>query len=110
MRIIIFLSEPIGITRSENRYNSISSNNCTELKQNSQYVLFLCRHRSPRYKVVYATFNMELGRFNTDGTDPDDNIGLYRWKQLLREQLADVYGVTFVPVDFGSPDTSGSAP
>lgn len=106
----ISLSEPVGIMLFENRYVSLAFHNCNELKQNSQYVLFLHKRSSTDGKPLYATCNLELGRFNTDGTDPDGSIGLHTWKQLIRNQLTAKYGIMFAPVDFGSSEIQPPSP
>ncbi len=96
---VISVSEPVGLMSygAQGVFKSVIEN-CYELKQNSRYVLFLKRKRNGKYQ----TFNANLGRFNTDGTDAEDEVtgntkrdGSKSFKQMLRDELTAAYGVTF---------------
>ncbi|MBC8141154.1 MAG: hypothetical protein H7Y38_06910 [Armatimonadetes bacterium] len=94
------VSEPVGL-RSYGSRGVVKNviENCYEIKQNATYLLFLKRKRDGKYQ----TFNGNLGRFNLDGTDPEDEIGggfrpdgTKTEKQKLREELmAPPYNVVF---------------
>ena len=97
----ISLAEPVGLSYDANT-GAVRSiiEDCTELKQRSKYVLFLLAGNDGSY--IFINFN--LGRFNTDGTDREDELGMTNGtcldgsktaKQNLRDQLAAKYGVKF---------------
>ncbi len=97
---VISVSEPVGLLDygSSGFIESVIED-CSELKQNSTYVLFVEKYSDGSY----LTTNFNLGRFNIDGTDPDDEIGTPRGgketrtdKQKLREQLTARFEIDFV--------------
>jgi len=80
------------------------SEDCYDLKQSSRYVLLLNRGRNGK-RFVMDNFN--LGRFNTDGTDCEDEAdvtnglnddGSKTDKQKLRDELTAQYNITFAPM------------
>ncbi len=96
--------EPVGVavTSPTEAVRSVFEE-CFELEQNSQYVLFLTRGTDGTYVID----NFNLGRFNTDGTDCEDEVsntnglkldGTKTDKQKLREELTARYGITFAPI------------
>lgn len=92
----ISLSEETSIIPNNGGFTRIMLEKCTELKQNSKYVVFVFKSSFMNYSSLYSTCNLELGRFNTDGTDYDDEVGGRQWKEGLRQQLTAAYGVAFV--------------
>lgn len=88
----ISLAEPVGIVPNSNGFSRFTIERLREIKHNSQYVLFLIK----RDNGGWGTCNVELGRFNTDGTDYDDEVGGRQWKEGLRQELTAAYGVAFV--------------
>ncbi len=101
----ISVAEPVGLDYDADlgAFKSIAEK-CYELKENSEYVLFIGRGTDG----TYGTDNLNNGRFNTDGTDCEDeleaNNGRYSGstiktpKQILREELTARYGITFAPI------------
>ncbi|MBC8138125.1 MAG: hypothetical protein H8F28_19770 [Fibrella sp.] len=96
--------EPVGVvlTPGSGAVRSILED-CFELKQGSRYVLFVNRGTDGTYGID----NFNLGRFNTDGTDCEDEIdatngflpeGIKTNKQRLREELTAQYGITFAKI------------
>jgi hypothetical protein len=110
-RQVVAFTEPVGLTIGDQGVVKDVRDDCTEIKQGSRYVLFLTRGDDGAYHLC----NMNLGRFNTDGTDPEDEIGggllpdgSKTDKQVLREQLSREYGIRFAPPrDGSSPPPSG---
>lgn len=69
----ISLAEPVGLDYDASTATAIRSvrEDCYELKQNSRYVVSIGRGDDG----TFGTDNYNLGRFNTDGTDLEDEIG-----------------------------------
>ena len=111
---IIPVSEPVALITEETTQGTkvirFGIENIVELKQNSQYVLFLNKQIFRNYNPVYATCNLELGRFNTDGTDLDDEVDGRQRKELLRGQLTAAYGVAFAVPTHVAPTVSSLVP
>lgn len=96
---VIQVTETVGLTQydGEGFFKTVTED-CTELKQNSRYVLFVY----PRGDGSFQVGNFNRGRFNIDGTDPEDDIGggiaadgTKTPKQKLRDELTARYGVVF---------------
>ncbi len=83
---------------------------CAELRKRSEYVLILGGKQNGAYELV----NSNLGRFNTDGTDTEDEVGggfrgtSITIKQSLREELTAAYGVRFAVPTTAAPGITGS--
>ncbi len=94
------LVEMVGLLQnSSSQFYKTVKENCYEMKQGASYVVFVRRLADG----TYIAENYNLGRFNTDGTDPEDEIGGNTYpdgtksdKQKLRDELTAQYGVTFV--------------
>ena len=103
----ITVAETVGVAVTPTGAFRSVIENCYELKQNKRYVLFVGRGDAGAYVVD----NFNLGRFNTDGTDTEDEVGVTNGlvngiktdKQKLREELITAYGVVFVPTPTPSP-------
>ena len=89
--------------------------NCTEIKQSSKYVAFIVRGTDGSYSID----NFNLGRFNTDGTDVEDELGVTNGtlsdgsktgKQNLRDQVTAQYGITFLVPTTVAPSITTLAP
>lgn len=63
--------EPIGLRQTYTGKERIASDRYTEMKKDSRYVIFLGKNTFGQYGVI----NMQAGKFNLDGTDPDDLSG-----------------------------------
>ncbi|MGG3280860.1 hypothetical protein [Paenibacillus solani] len=63
--------EPIGIRQTYRGKERIASDGYTAMRKDSQYVIFLGENTFGQYSVI----NMQAGKFNLDGTDPDDLSG-----------------------------------
>ncbi|KOP64968.1 hypothetical protein AMS62_06650 [Bacillus sp. FJAT-18019] len=63
--------EPIGLRQTYRGKERIASDGYTAMKKGSQYVIFLGENTFGQYSVI----NMQAGKFNLDGTDPDDLSG-----------------------------------
>ncbi len=94
-------AEPVGLVTENGNIIKTVEDNCRETKQNSRYVMVLDRHSRDG---VYWLVNLNEGRFNTDGTDAEDEVnapggvntdGTKTRKQTLREELTAAYGVAF---------------
>ena len=109
------VAEAVGVTITQTAaYRSIVED-CYETKPNSRYVLFIGRGDNN----VYVVDNFNLGRFNTDGTDTEDEMnavaGLWESggktdKQKLREELTAAYGVTFAVPTTVAPSVTSLSP
>ncbi len=106
-------AEPVGLFVEDGQTIKTLVNKCFELKQNSRYLLVLDRHGDGVYWLV----NLNNGRFNTDGTDLDDEQlggilpdGTKTNKQKLREELTAAYGVTFAVPTTVAPSISSLSP
>ncbi len=96
--------EPVGVAvTATSRVLKSVIEDCYEIKQNSKYILFIGRGTDG----TYGTDNFNRGRFNTDGTDCEDEVGIVNGmypngvktdKQKLREELTAQYGITFAPI------------
>ena len=93
--------EPVGVVVSGSQVFRSVLEDCYEMKRDSRYVLFIGRGTDGTYAIDHHN----LGRYNTDGTDSDDEVdaigGLWENgdktdKQKLRDELTATYGVTFV--------------
>lgn len=93
----ISLIEPVGLRPVNGGVARFITEDCTELKNNSRYVVFVSKNSDGSL----CTVNLNLGRFNLDATDPEDEIGggYYNGqptdKQKLRDEIAARYSVTF---------------
>lgn len=103
---IINLAESVGIIPVDGGFARMSIEKLTELKHNSQYVVFLAKSENGQW----GTCNVELGRFNTDGTDLDDSVGGRAWKEALRQELTAAYGVTFTVPTTVAPTITALSP
>ncbi|KOR82480.1 hypothetical protein AM231_19390 [Paenibacillus solani] len=63
--------EPIGLRQTYTGKERIASEGYTAMKKGSEYVIFLGKNTFGQYSVI----NMQAGKFNLDGTDPDDLSG-----------------------------------
>lgn len=96
----ITFAEHVGIVTDHGAAVKTVMESSNELAKDSQYVVFFDRHGDDG---VYWLTNLNLGHFNTDGTDPQDEIGggirgsgSHSAKQKLRDELAAQYpSVTF---------------
>ncbi len=60
--------EPVGLIEEKNGKVKILDEDYQELKQGKKYILFLKSNGAGGYSII----NMNLGKFNLDGLDPDD--------------------------------------
>ncbi|WP_195573919.1 hypothetical protein [Paenibacillus sp. 1001270B_150601_E10] len=63
--------EPIGVYQTFKGKKRIAYEGYTEMKKDSKYLIFLKKNSYGQYSVI----NMQAGKFNLDGTDPEDNSG-----------------------------------
>jgi len=63
--------EPIGFRQTYRGKERIASEGYTAMKKGSQYIIFLGKNTFGQYSVI----NMQAGKFNLDGTDPEDLSG-----------------------------------
>ncbi|MBC8135239.1 MAG: hypothetical protein H8F28_05030 [Fibrella sp.] len=109
----ISLVEPVGLF--EDRQGELLkkvTGDCYEMKQNSEYVVFIGKSQDG---TCFGADNYNLGRFNTDGTDLEDELGVVGGyntdgtptdKQKLRDEITGRYGIRFAPIGSStSPQT-----
>ena len=95
----IRVAEPVGLVDyGSGGFIKSVIEDCAELKSGASYVLFVAKETDGTYTLD----NLNQGRFNTDGTDPEDEIGggvspdgMKSDKQSLRDELTAQYGVAF---------------
>ncbi|WP_195576911.1 hypothetical protein [Paenibacillus sp. 1001270B_150601_E10] len=63
--------EPLGMYQTYRGKEKITSDGYTEMKKGSTYLIFLGENTFGQYSVI----NMQAGKFNLDGTDPEDLTG-----------------------------------
>ncbi|WP_088549417.1 hypothetical protein [Paenibacillus aquistagni] len=63
--------EPIGVYQTFEGKRRMAYEGYTEMKKDSKYLIFLGKNAYGQYSVI----NMQAGKFNLDGTDPDDTKG-----------------------------------
>lgn len=63
--------EPIGVYQTFKGKKRIAYEGYTEMKKDIKYLIFLKKNSYGQYSVI----NMQAGKFNLDGTDPEDLTG-----------------------------------
>ncbi|KOP68944.1 hypothetical protein AMS62_04235 [Bacillus sp. FJAT-18019] len=63
--------EPIGVYQTFKGKKRIAYEGYTEMKKDNKYLIFLKKNSYGQYSVI----NMQAGKFNLDGTDPEDLTG-----------------------------------
>ncbi|REK71384.1 hypothetical protein [Paenibacillus paeoniae] len=63
--------EPVGLRQTFKGKERIAIEGYTAMKKDSQYLIFLSKNTFGQYGVI----NMQAGKFNLDGTDPNDSSG-----------------------------------
>ncbi len=92
------LTEMVGLRNEGGGLLRVITERCTKMKQDARYVIFISRHEDSSLWVD----NFNVGRFNIDGTDPEDEIGggflngSRTTKQRFRDELmAPPYNIVF---------------
>lgn len=75
--------EPVAEYQTYKGKVRLASEGYTPMKKDSRYLIFLKKNRTGQYYVI----NMQSGKFNLDGTDPEDNIDEGNYKQNIIEEL-----------------------
>ncbi|WP_195575571.1 hypothetical protein [Paenibacillus sp. 1001270B_150601_E10] len=73
--------EPVGVYQTFKGREKITSDGYSEMKKGSTYLIFLGKNTFGQYSVI----NMQDGKFNFDGTDPEDLTGSSIKKGLFTE-------------------------
>ncbi|WP_195576158.1 hypothetical protein [Paenibacillus sp. 1001270B_150601_E10] len=63
----------------------LASEGYTPMKKDSRYLIFLKKNRTGQYYVI----NMQEGKFNLDGTDPEDSIESPSKSRIFTELKAE---------------------
>ncbi|MFF2886481.1 hypothetical protein [Paenibacillus sp. NPDC057967] len=63
--------EPVGLKQTFKGKERITIEGYTAMKRGSQYLIFLSKNTFGQYGVI----NMQAGKFNLDGTDPNELSG-----------------------------------
>lgn len=79
--------EPIGVRQTLKGKERIASDGYTAMKKGSQYLIFLGKNTFGQYSVI----NMQAGKFNLDGTDPNDESAETLNKQRIFTELTTNY-------------------
>ncbi|GGG14183.1 hypothetical protein [Paenibacillus aceti] len=79
--------EPIGVRQTLRGKIRIALDGYTAMKKDSRYLVFLSKNTFGQYSVI----NMQAGKFNLDGTDPDDFSGENPYKQKIFTELTTNY-------------------
>ncbi|WP_195571782.1 hypothetical protein [Paenibacillus sp. 1001270B_150601_E10] len=80
--------EPIGVKQTLKGKERYALAGYTAMKKGSQYIIFLSKNTSGQYSII----NMQSGKFNLDGTDPDDFSGVNSGRKLsMFSELKRIY-------------------
>lgn len=75
--------EPIALRQTLSGKEKLAIAGYTEMKSGSSYMIFMAKNTYGQYGVI----NMQSGKFNLDGTDPEDAYNESGSKQRIFSEL-----------------------
>ncbi|MGG4092010.1 hypothetical protein [Paenibacillus lautus] len=75
--------EPIALKQTLSGKEKLAIGDYTEMKSGSSYIIFMKKNTYGQYSVI----NLQAGKFNLDGTDPDDVYDESENKQNIFSEL-----------------------
>lgn len=75
--------EPIVLKQTLSGKEKLAIGDYTEMKSGSSYIIFMKKNTYGQYSVI----NLQAGKFNLDGTDPDDVYNESENKQNIFSEL-----------------------
>ena len=85
---ILKVIEPIALNQTLTGREKIAFEDYTEMKNGSQYLIFMRRNTKGQYSVI----NMQAGKFNLDQTDQSDFSKENKIKQKIFEEIKMSFG------------------
>ncbi|NMM55015.1 hypothetical protein [Paenibacillus aquistagni] len=79
--------EPVLITQTLKGKERMGLEGYTEMKKGSKYLIFLGKNSNGQYSVI----NMHAGKYNIDGTDPEDMRMSDHLKQRIYRDIKERY-------------------